>query len=69
MPENYDTWNLFITMLSGLIREDGYDYTAIQVVFDCYGIEQEARPELMERIKKMIDVVEAERIRRRTHAG
>ncbi len=63
-PENFEIWNLFQLMMPGLIRQDGYDYTAIQVVFDVHGIEQARRPGLMVQITKLIDVIETERRKR-----
>ena len=49
-------------MLPGLIRHPGgYDYTAIQVIFDTHGIEQAKRPATMAEIVKLINVIDAER--------
>jgi len=48
-------------MLPGLQRMEGYDYNAIGFVFDTYGIEQERRKGMFADIKKLIDIISAER--------
>jgi hypothetical protein len=48
-------------MLPGLVRQDGYDYNAIKVVLDVYGVEQKGRPRIMTSINKLIDVINAEK--------
>ncbi len=55
-------------MLPGLIRESGFDYNAIQVVFDVNGIGQDARPKLLEQIIKLINII-SEKRRRVNDAG
>jgi len=51
-------------MMPGLARQDGYDFTAVQVVFDSYGIEQKRRPEMLEKVTRIINVLEKERRKR-----
>jgi hypothetical protein len=51
-------------MMPGLIRKDGYDYAAIQVVFDAYGIDPERRPGMFDRVLSLINVFEKERRKR-----
>jgi len=49
-------------MLSGLIvPQGGYNYQAIQVVFDCNEVDVSRRSELLNKITKLIDVIEIER--------
>ena len=48
-------------MLPGLVGKGGYDYNAIQVVFDVHEIERGKRADMLNLITKLIDVVEAER--------
>lgn len=36
--ENMEIWRLFTKMHLGLIRDVGYDYKAIEVVFDTYNV-------------------------------
>ncbi len=48
-------------MLSGLIKQDGYDYNAITAVFDIHAIELNERPELFSRITKLINIIELEK--------
>lgn len=65
--DNYEIWELFSLMLPGLLRMEGYDFNAIRIVFDVYGIEQKRRPEMLEQIIKIIGVIDAERRARRDH--
>lgn len=58
---NHEIWSLFQLMLPGLVGRDGYDYNAIQVVFNVHEVERSSRPVMMDLITKLIDVVEAER--------
>ena len=67
--DNYEIWNLFLLMLPGLQRTDGYDYNAIGFVFNTYDIEQERRAEMFDSIKKLIGVVSAEKEERRGNAN
>ncbi|MFH2076953.1 MAG: hypothetical protein ABIJ57_16705 [Pseudomonadota bacterium] len=62
---NYEAWGLFQVMLPGLVREDGFDYAAIQVVFDAHAIDQDRRPTMLNQTIKLIGVVDAERMARR----
>ena len=59
--ENYEIWNLFQLMLPGLRRTDGYDFMAIQVVWDAHEIEHKRRPGMLAQITKLIDIMETER--------
>jgi len=59
--DNYEIWHLFILMLPGLMRSEGYDYNAIQVVFDIYEIEQSRRGGMFASINKLIDIISDER--------
>lgn len=51
-------------MMPGLIRRDGYDYTAIEVVLNAHGIEQARRPEMLGKVTRIIDTLEKERRKR-----
>lgn len=45
-------------MLPGLVRGDGgYDYNAIEVVWNAHGIDQARRPDMLNGIVKLITVV------------
>lgn len=68
-PENYEIWELFQLMLPGLIRQDGYDYMAIRVVFNQWEKEtgKQSSMTMFRQILKLIDVIETER-RKRTKA-
>lgn len=66
---NYEIWNLFILMQPGLMRMEGYDYNAIGVVFDMYGIEQRRRPEMFETIVKLIKIMDGERRKKTNGQG
>jgi hypothetical protein len=48
-------------MLPGLVGRGGYDYNAIQVVFDVHEVERGKRADMLGLITRLIDVVEAER--------
>lgn len=63
-PENMEVWSLFHLMMPGLIRRDGYDYTAIEVVLNAHGIEQARRPEMLGKVTRIIDTLEKERRKR-----
>lgn len=58
LHENRETWRLFQEMLPGLVTQGGFDYSAIQIVFDAHGIKQERRSELMSTFVKMIGLIE-----------
>jgi len=66
---NHELWGLFNLMLPGLTRESGYDYSAIQVVFDIQGIEQARRPAILRRIVALIDVLDKAKRERRANAS
>jgi len=55
-------------MASGLIRDDGYDYSAIQVVMDIHGIPSSRRPAILKQITNIIGVINEEKRRRRQNA-
>jgi hypothetical protein len=65
--ENQEIWSLFLLMFSGLVRQDGFDYGAIQVVFDTCEIKKERRPKMLRQITLLIDVVNKEREKRSNH--
>lgn len=63
--ENRNIWALFHKLLFGLIKpEGGYDYTAIQVVFDFYEVPTDERKPLFLLIGQLIRVVDKERQKR-----
>lgn len=55
-------------MASGLIRDDGYDYSAIQVVMDIHNIPSGRRPAILKQITNIIGVINEEKRRRRQNA-
>jgi len=63
--DNYELWGLFQRMMPGLLGSEGYDYSAIQVVFDIHDIEQSRRPDFLRRIAQIIKVVDEERRKKR----
>lgn len=56
-------------MLPGLTRDSGYDYGAIQVVFDMHGIDPARRPALLRQIVTLIEVLDKAKRERRAHAS
>ena len=56
-------------MLPGLQRMEGYDYNAILTVFNMYGIEQKNRKSLFSGIRKLINVISAEKKARAAKDG
>jgi len=67
--KNYEIWSMFQLMMPGLNRQDGYDYNAIQVVFDVYGIENRKRLEKLTLITKLIHVIDVEKKARSKKGG
>lgn len=53
-------------MLPGLQRMEGYDYDAIEFVWDVYEIERERRRGMFDSITSLIDVINAEQRERRS---
>lgn len=49
-------------ILPGLIRENGYDYKAIEIVFDIEDVRD--RQGMFNRILKLIDVIDTEKKKR-----
>jgi len=56
-------------MLPGLLRQDGFDYSAIEVVFNTYKITNEKREFLFRQIVEVVDIIDKERQQRRKNAG
>jgi hypothetical protein len=48
-------------MLPGLVGQGGYDYNAIQVILDSFGVEKDHRPNIVRKVVSLIDVIEKER--------
>ena len=56
---NYEAWSLFKEMLPGFVNPmGGYDYNAIEVVFNAHGIEQDKRSVLLAQYVKVIEVID-----------
>ena len=55
-------------MASGLIRDDGYDYNAIQIVMDVHSVPSGRRPAILKQITNIIGVINEEKRRRRQNA-
>jgi hypothetical protein len=59
MRANYEAWRLFVEMLPGLINPmGGYDYNAIEVVFNAHDIAQDKRSVLLAQYVKVIEVID-----------
>lgn len=56
-PANRAFWRLFEVALPGLIRQDGFDYGALQVTFDAFGVSRHRRPFYMIRAAAAIEVI------------
>lgn len=56
-------------MASGLIRDDGYDYNAIQIVMDVHSVPSGRRPTIFKQITNIIRVISDEKRRRKQNAG
>lgn len=52
-------------MMPGLVSQNGYDYMAIQVVFDIHNIEMSRRPDMLMKITKLINVIDTEKRNRK----
>ncbi len=56
-------------MLPGLIQERGYNYTAIESVFEIEGIDRGRRRGIFQQVLKLLDVVSKERQKRTDNHG
>lgn len=54
---NHAFWALFERMLPGLIRDRGYDYGAIRLIFDVSGLTRHRRAIYIDMIIAVIDVI------------
>ena len=48
-------------MLPGLVSQNGYDYNAVHMVFEAYGVDKKTRQKMLPLIVKLIEVVDNER--------
>lgn len=64
-PANYQIWYLFQQMFRGLVWDGGYDYGAIEVIFNGNAVNQDARPMMISQIIRLVEVLEVERQKRR----
>lgn len=63
-PEHHDTWRLFLMMYPGLITDIGFNYGAIESVFEIEEIENKYRKRIFDDVLKLINIVKAERGKR-----
>jgi hypothetical protein len=60
-PSNQTFWRVFMMILPGLMRKDGYDYSAMQVVFNNCGFSRHRRELYQEKCIAVIDVIHKKR--------
>lgn len=56
-PANRAFWAVFDRILPGLIRDRGYDYGAIRLIFDSSGLTRHRRAIYMDMIIAVIEVI------------
>jgi len=63
-PANKTFWRTFDRILPGLIRDRGYDYGAIKLVFDTTGLSAHLQEIYMDMINDIIEIIHKARKRK-----